>query len=161
MARFEGRTVLVTGAASGIGAAAAERFHAEGARLVLCDLDGEKLAAFAKGLDPAGDRVVWQALDVACRDAVEALTASAVDELLVALQVAGHGVEGVDQDPELVIDGDVDPVVQVTRGDPPRGLRQSLDRQAGKEHEHQSKAHGVSQRLRYRCRHGTLQQSTR
>jgi meso-butanediol dehydrogenase / (S,S)-butanediol dehydrogenase / diacetyl reductase len=48
MARLDGRTVLITGAARGIGAACARRLSAEGARLVLADLDApgvEKLAA--------------------------------------------------------------------------------------------------------------------
>lgn len=39
--KVEGRIVVVTGAASGIGKALAERFHSEGAKLVVCaDLDG-------------------------------------------------------------------------------------------------------------------------
>jgi meso-butanediol dehydrogenase/(S,S)-butanediol dehydrogenase/diacetyl reductase len=48
MAAINGRTILITGAARGIGAASARRRAAAGARLVLADLDGagvEKLAA--------------------------------------------------------------------------------------------------------------------
>ncbi|MFD1560066.1 SDR family NAD(P)-dependent oxidoreductase [Paraburkholderia silviterrae] len=47
MNRFEGRTVVITGAARGQGAAEAKRFHREGANVVLTDLlveDGEALA---------------------------------------------------------------------------------------------------------------------
>jgi NAD(P)-dependent dehydrogenase (short-subunit alcohol dehydrogenase family) len=41
---FDGRHVVVTGAANGIGRALARRFHSEGARLVACDRDSAGLA---------------------------------------------------------------------------------------------------------------------
>ena len=52
--RLAGRTILITGAASGIGAAAAKRLTAEGALVLLADIDGpgaEKLATST----PRGD----------------------------------------------------------------------------------------------------------
>ncbi|PHP66449.1 oxidoreductase [Zhengella mangrovi] len=47
MARFDGMTIIVTGATGGFGHRAAERFYAEGANLVLSDLAADPGAAFA------------------------------------------------------------------------------------------------------------------
>lgn len=50
MARFEGLTVLITGATGGFGRRAAERFAAEGANLVLSDLKEKRLQEMAAAL---------------------------------------------------------------------------------------------------------------
>jgi meso-butanediol dehydrogenase/(S,S)-butanediol dehydrogenase/diacetyl reductase len=48
--RFEGRVALITGAASGIGAATARRLAAEGGQVVICDRDGAAAAELADEL---------------------------------------------------------------------------------------------------------------
>ncbi len=74
--RFENKVVVVTGGASGIGLAAARRFHAEGASVVIADLNDEAGAAEAAAL---GDRARYQHTDVADWPQVEALMAVAAD----------------------------------------------------------------------------------
>ena len=64
MGRLDGRIALVTGAARGIGYAVASCFHAEGAHVVLTDIDDEGRAATA-GL---GDRADYHHLDVSRED---------------------------------------------------------------------------------------------
>ena len=74
--RFTGKTVLITGAGSGIGAAAARRFASEGANVVLNGRRAEKLAEVAAGLDPA--RTLVHASDASVEAEVEALVAATV-----------------------------------------------------------------------------------
>ena len=47
---YQDQTVIITGATGGFGSTAARRFHAEGARLVLCDLDRSKLEDLSREL---------------------------------------------------------------------------------------------------------------
>ena len=78
MALLAGRTAVVTGGAQGLGLAIAERFIAEGARVVLGDLDPEATRAAAKGL--GGDDVARAVrCDVTSAADVEALTRTAVE----------------------------------------------------------------------------------
>lgn len=58
MGRLEGKTAIISGAAGGIGAAAARRFAAEGARVVLVDRDEARLVAQARAIGPAASHVV-------------------------------------------------------------------------------------------------------
>lgn len=58
MRRFEGKLALVTGAASGIGAACASAFAAEGARVALFDRDAGGVASMAASLSLASAFVV-------------------------------------------------------------------------------------------------------
>jgi 3-oxoacyl-[acyl-carrier protein] reductase len=51
--RLEGKSTLVTGAASGFGLGIAQRFAAEGAKVVLMDLNGDGAEAAARAIGPA------------------------------------------------------------------------------------------------------------
>jgi NAD(P)-dependent dehydrogenase (short-subunit alcohol dehydrogenase family) len=72
---LQGRVVVVTGAASGIGAAAARRFASAGAHLWLVDRDASALATVAEALGAP-----YEALDVTDRDAVHRTIARAVEQ---------------------------------------------------------------------------------
>ena len=101
MARFDRKVVLVTGAASGIGAASAARFAAEGASLVLGDVDEEGLETVRKEIEVQGGRAVAATTDVADREQVEdlvTLATSTFGRLDVVFNNAGIGCFGKSPD---------------------------------------------------------------
>lgn len=75
--RFDGKTLLATGGASGLARATAERFTGDGGRVAVVDLDGAKAQEVADGLEGA---IALQA-DVADEGAIVAAVAEAAERL--------------------------------------------------------------------------------
>ncbi len=100
--RFADKVVVVTGGASGIGLAAVRRFHAEGASVVVADVQDEAGAAVA---DELGERCGYRHADVSSWTDVEALMAHA-EERFGALDVVFNnaGVGSFAATPDLAVD---------------------------------------------------------
>ena len=75
--RFQDRTVVVTGAASGFGEAMAKRFAAEGATVLAADVNADALERVVAEIDAEGGRVRARVTDVSNADAVAAMVADA------------------------------------------------------------------------------------
>lgn len=80
MARLDGKVVLVTGAARGIGAAIASAMAAEGARVVLSDILDETGKAAAGEIRAQGGQALYVSHDVTSEDGWKAALEAAVDE---------------------------------------------------------------------------------
>ena len=112
MPRFTGKTVIVTGASSGIGEATARLFHAEGAHLVAVARDPQKLDAALGALAGA----VLHAVDLAEPAAAQAVVALAIDrfgQLDILVNNAGIARQG---DVEATDDATFDEVLRVNVG---------------------------------------------
>lgn len=80
--RLAGRVAVVTGGADGIGRGIVRRLAADGASVLLADLDAARGAAAAdEAARETGATVVFHAVDVTDRAAVEGMIATAVDRL--------------------------------------------------------------------------------
>ncbi len=78
--RLAGKVAIVTGAASGIGCAMAQRFAAEGARVVVADLDQDRTTAVAADIAAETQgRVLGVAMDVTSEDSVDRAVARAIE----------------------------------------------------------------------------------
>jgi NADP-dependent 3-hydroxy acid dehydrogenase YdfG len=76
----ESKTVLITGASSGIGEATARRLAGAGHRVLLGARRTERLAALSEELRAAGASVAHRELDVTSLDSVRAFAAAGVEE---------------------------------------------------------------------------------
>ncbi len=76
--RLKDKVTVVTGAAAGIGLACARRFAAEGAKVVLADIDGDRGAAAAEAIAETGAEARFIACDVGDKAQVDAVIAEAV-----------------------------------------------------------------------------------
>ncbi len=77
--RLQGRVATVTGAAQGIGEACVRAFAAEGAKVVIADINGEKGEAVAASIRDGGGEAVFRSCDVRDKGQVDALIQAAVD----------------------------------------------------------------------------------
>ena len=71
MGRLEGKRVLITGSANGIGRAAAKLFANEGARLTLCDIKSEENERLAEEIRSSGGEALSIPTDVGDPDAMQ------------------------------------------------------------------------------------------
>lgn len=104
MGGLQDKVAIITGGAGGIGIAAATKFVAEGAKVLLVDLDEDALAASAADL---GDAAAWCVADVSDPEGTQSCVRAAVDAFGgVDILLANAGIEGqvkpiVDQDVEM------------------------------------------------------------
>jgi NAD(P)-dependent dehydrogenase (short-subunit alcohol dehydrogenase family) len=98
---LEGKVAIVTGSAGGIGLGIATRFAREGAKIVICDMDGDRLPEAAGQVEEAGGEVIAVQVDLSVEEEVERLFNQAVDrfgtlDILVnnAMMNTGEGSRG-------------------------------------------------------------------
>ena len=78
--RLKDKATIITGAARGIGKASAERFAAEGARLILVDQHAEEVERLAEQIRKAGGSAQAMAADVSNRSENECIVARCLEE---------------------------------------------------------------------------------
>ncbi len=109
--RLEGKTAIVTGAASGFGEGIARKFIAEGARVMLADINGEGAQALAEEL---GEAATAQVVDVSDRASVDAMAEAALSAFgKVDIMVNNAGVTHMPAPLDTISEEDFDRVVGV------------------------------------------------
>lgn len=109
--RLEGKTAIVTGGASGFGAGIVEKFIAEGARVMIADINGDAAQAMADGI---GDAALAHTVDVGDGASVDAMVAVALERFgHVDILVNNAGVTHLPTPMEDISEDDFDRVFRV------------------------------------------------
>jgi 3-oxoacyl-[acyl-carrier protein] reductase len=111
MARLAGKTAIVTGGASGFGAGIVRKFIAEGARVMIADINGEAAGTLAADL---GRAALVQQVDVGSSDSVAALATAALEAFgNLDIVVNNAGVTHMPAPLEEISEADFDRVLAV------------------------------------------------
>ncbi|MEP3329971.1 SDR family oxidoreductase [Sedimentitalea sp.] len=109
--RLEGKTAIVTGGASGFGAGIVRKFCAEGARVMIADINGDAASDLAAEI---GDLAIAQAVDVADGTSVDAMAEGALERFgQVDILVNNAGVTHLPAPMEDISEDDFDRVFRV------------------------------------------------
>jgi NAD(P)-dependent dehydrogenase (short-subunit alcohol dehydrogenase family) len=79
LTEFDGKTAVVTGAASGIGRALCERFASLGMRVVMADIEADRLRESAKQIEATGANVLAMRIDVSQADELSRLAEATLE----------------------------------------------------------------------------------
>lgn len=93
--RLDGKAAVVTGAASGIGQAIAQRFAREGALVRLVDIDAEGAKSTARQIVECGGKAAWHVCDVANQRSVRDLFRGLARENPIQILVNSVGVSHI------------------------------------------------------------------
>jgi NAD(P)-dependent dehydrogenase (short-subunit alcohol dehydrogenase family) len=131
MGRLDGKVAVVTGGANGIGRASAKALAAEGARVVVGDVDEERGESAAQEIRDAGGEAEFVRTDVTSLDDVRALVGAAVERWgrldvmfnNVGVAIGGTAAEMSEDDWNRVIDVNLSGVWRGMRAAIPEMLR--------------------------------------
>jgi NAD(P)-dependent dehydrogenase (short-subunit alcohol dehydrogenase family) len=95
MYNVEGKTAVVTGAASGMGLGMAHSFATAGMSVVLADIEASRLDTAVNGLKANGHRAIGVVTDVSDESQIQALAQAAIDEFGAVHLVANNAGIGI------------------------------------------------------------------